>query len=102
MPCHLEPQQLPPANAHIDSGDRLRVVPQKCFPGLRRRRPTADQVFRDRRLSDLKTEHQELAMDSRRTPQRVFLAHPLDQITQAVMDYRPALPYFGISNARNF
>jgi hypothetical protein len=41
-------------------------------------------------------------MDSRRTPQRVFLAHPLDQITQAVMDYRPALPYFGISNARNF
>ena len=41
-------------------------------------------------------------MDSRRTPQRVFLAHPLDQITQAVMDYRPALPYFGISNAKTF
>src|SRR5271156_1783678 len=56
MPCHLEPQQLPPAvaqnhehkqafkghrrdHAHIDGSDCLSVVLEKRLPGLRRRPP---------------------------------------------------------------
>jgi hypothetical protein len=30
-------------------------------------------------------------MDPRRAPQRVFLAHPLDEISQATIDLRPPL-----------
>jgi hypothetical protein len=39
-------------------------------------------------------------MDPGRAPLRIFLAHPLDEITQATIDLRAALLAFGISNAR--
>ena len=108
MPCHLEPQQSPPAVAQnqkreqplkgqgwnhtqINGGDRLRVISKERLPGLRRWRPTPRHVFGYRRLGDLKAKHQEFAMDPRRAPQRVFLAHPLDEISQATIDLRPPL-----------
>src|SRR5665811_1289760 len=117
MPCHLEPQQLSPAvaqnqerkqaikgqrryNAHIDSGDRLRVVSKKCLPALRRRRPTSHHVFRDRRLGNL--EPQELDMDSGRAPLRVLLAHPLAEIAQATIDLRPPCPLSGFPAPEGF
>src|SRR6266511_3685588 len=108
MPCHLEPQQLPPAVAQdqkreqslkgqgrnhkqINGRDRLRVVPQERLPALRRR-PTLHHVFRDRRLGDLKAEHQQLAMNPRCSPPRVFLAHPSDEIAQLSIDFWPPFP----------
>jgi hypothetical protein len=92
MSRHLEPQQLPPAVAQhqkreqslkgqgrnhteINGGDRLRVVSQECLPALRRR-PILHHVFRDCGLGDLKTKHQEFAMDPGRSPLWIFLAHP--------------------------
>ena len=54
-------------------------------------RPTSlDHVLRDARLSDLKAELEQLAMDARRAPQRIFNAHPPDQRAQVRVDLRPA------------
>src|SRR5262249_32703389 len=71
--------------------DRLCVVAEECLPGLRRR-PTPHHVFRDRRLGDLKAEHQQLAVDPRCSPPRVFLAHPSDEIAQLSIDLWPPCP----------
>jgi len=105
--CHLEPQQLPPAVAqyqkreqslkrqgrnHKQYGrDRLRVVAEECLPTLRRR-STLHHVFRDRRLGDVKAEHQQLAMDPRCSPLWVFPAHPSDKIAQLATDLWPSCP----------
>ena len=45
-----------------------------------------DHILRDARLSDLETELEQLAMDARRTPQRIFRAHPPDQCAQIRID----------------
>src|SRR5881296_1035749 len=42
------------------------------------------------RLSDLKAKLEQLAMDARRSPQRIFRAHPPDQRAQIRVDLRPA------------
>src|SRR6266511_825794 len=108
MPCHREPQQLPPAEAQhqkreqslkgqgrnhkqINGRDRLRVVPEECLPALRRR-PTLHHVFRHRRLGDLKAKHQQLAMDPRCSPLWVFLAHLSNEIAQLSIDLWPPCP----------
>src|SRR6266513_4504949 len=112
MSCYLEPQQLPPAvvqnqkreqalkgqgrnHTQVNGGDRLRVVSKKCLPALRRWPPAPHHVFGDRRLGHLKAKHQEFAMDPGRAPQRIFLAHPLDEITQATIDLRAPCPLAG-------
>src|SRR5438132_10972012 len=41
-------------------------------------------------LSDLEAELEQLAMDARRTPQRIFRAYPPDQRAQIHVDLRPA------------
>jgi hypothetical protein len=69
----------------------MRVVAEECLPALRRR-PTPHHVFRDRRLGDLKAEHQQLAMDPRRSPLWVFIAHPSDEIAQLATDLWPPCP----------
>jgi hypothetical protein len=79
-------------NAHIDSGDRLSVILQKSLPSLRQRILTTHHLFRDRRLGDLKAKHQKLAMDPGCAPQRVFPAHPPNQITQTAINLRPPCP----------
>jgi hypothetical protein len=106
MRRYLEPQQLSPAvaqnqerkqeikrqcghNAHIDGSNRFSVILQKSLPALRRRLRRSRNIFRDRRLGHLKAKHQKFAMDPGCTPNRVFSAHPLDQITQAAIDPRP-------------
>src|SRR5262245_41547517 len=108
MARHLEPQHLPPAVAQhqkreqslkrqgrnhkqVNGRDRLRVVAEECLPTLRRR-STPHHVFRDRRLGDLKAEHQQLAMDSRCSPLWVFPAHPSNKIAQLASDLWPPCP----------
>ena len=105
-PRHLEPQQVSPAvpenqegkkkfkiyrwhNAHVDGGNCLTVITEKCLPGPRRRFATPYHVFRHRQLSDFEPEHQQLTVNPGRTPQRVFATHPPDQVTQAPIDFRP-------------
>src|SRR5436309_14133304 len=102
MSCHLEPQQLSPAVAQNQKREQslkaqgrnhtLRVVSKKCLPALRRWPPAPHHVFGDRRLGDRKAKHQEFAMDPGRAPQRVFLAHPLDEVTHATIDLRAPCP----------
>jgi hypothetical protein len=46
--------------------------------------------IRDARLSDLEAELEQLAMDARRTPQRIVSAHPPDQRAQVRVDLGPA------------
>src|SRR5437588_7485461 len=119
MSCYLEPQQLSPAvaqnekrkqalkcqcwnHAQINGGDRLHVVSKECLPALRRRRPTPHHVFGDRRLGDLKAKHQEFAMDPGCAPLRVFLAHPLNEITQATIDLRAPCTLSGFPAPESF
>src|SRR5262245_7094719 len=73
----------------------MRVVAEECLPTLRRR-STLHHVFRDRRLGDLKAEHQQLSMDPRCSPLWVFFAHPSDKIAQLASDLWPpcSLPRF--------
>src|SRR5205823_5373413 len=48
-----------------------------------------DHVLRHARLSDLEAELEQLAMNARRTPQRIFGAHPPDQCAQIRIDLWP-------------
>src|SRR5262245_14821559 len=108
MARHLEPQQLPSAVAQhqkreqslkrqgrnhkqVNGRDRMRVVAEECLPALRRR-SALHHVFRHRRLGNLKAEHQQLAMDPRRSPLWVLLAHPSDEIAQLATDLWPPCP----------
>src|SRR5438874_3450530 len=77
-------------NEQVHGGDVRRVVTQEGAPALGRRSTSLDHVLRDARLSDLKAELEQLAMDARRTPQRIFRAHPPDQRAQVRVDLRPA------------
>jgi len=49
-----------------------------------------DHILRDARLSDLEAKLEQLAMDARRSPQRIFLAHLPDQRAQIRGDLRSA------------
>src|SRR5437667_6920854 len=77
-------------NEQVHGGDVRRVVTQEGAPALGRRSTSLDHVLRDARLSDLKAELEQLAMDARRTPQRIVNAHPPDQGAQVRVDLRPA------------
>src|SRR6266404_8128688 len=78
------------SNEKIHAGDVGCVVTQKGAPSLGRRSTSLDHVFRDARLSDLETELEQLAMDARRSPQRIFRAHPPDQRAQIRANLRSA------------
>src|SRR5436853_2648314 len=54
-------------NEQVHGGDVRRVVTQEGAPALGRRSTSLDHVLRDARLSDLKAELEQLAMDARRT-----------------------------------
>ena len=41
-------------------------------------------------------------MDPERAPQRVFLAHPLDEVTQATIDLRAPCPLSGFPPPESF
>jgi hypothetical protein len=59
---------------------------RKVHPSLGRRSTSLDHVLRHARLSDVEAEFEQLAMDARRTPQRIFRAHPPDQCAQICSD----------------
>ena len=77
-------------NEQVHGGDVRRVVTQEDAPALGRRSTSLDHVLRDARLSELKAELEQLAMDARRTPQRIVNAHPPDQRAQVRVDLGPA------------
>ena len=49
------------------------VVAEKSLPPLRRRTSPSQHVFRNRRLGDIKAELEQLAVNPRRAPKRIFL-----------------------------
>src|SRR5947208_4871624 len=79
-------------NEQVHGGDVRSVVTQEGAPSLGRRSTSLDHV---RRLSDLEAELEYLAMDARRTPQRIVNAHPPDQRAQVRVDVGPASKGFG-------
>ena len=66
---------------HVDGGDADCFVAQEAAPCRRRRSDPSHHVLCDRGLADLDAELQELAVDTRRTPQWVGAVHLPDQIT---------------------
>jgi hypothetical protein len=66
----------------IDRGNGFSVVAKKRKPALGWLRIPRRSFHPagDRSLRDIKTKHQELAMDARRSPGRIFGDHPEDQL----------------------
>src|SRR6476660_7858044 len=58
-----------------------RLVAEKSLPPLRWRTSPSQHVFRNRRLSDIKAELEQLAVNPRRSPKRIFLAHTAHEIS---------------------
>src|SRR5947208_5633614 len=77
-------------NEQVHGGDVRRVVTQEGAPSLGWRSTLLDHVLRDARLSDLEAELEQLAMNARRSPQRIVNAHPPDQRAQVRVDLGPA------------
>src|SRR5262245_3890091 len=77
-------------NEQVHGGDVRCVVTQEGAPALGRRPTSLDHVLRHARLSDVEAEFEQLAMNARRTPQRIFRAHPPDQCAQICGDLWPA------------
>ena len=69
---------------------------KKRPPPLNRWPAALDHVFGDRRLSDLEPELDQFAMDARRSPDRIFHAHLLDQRTKVGVDPGPPSPGTGL------
>jgi hypothetical protein len=59
--------------------------------------PESSVEVRDAGLSGLEAELKQLAMDARRTPQRIFCAHPPDQCAQIRIDLWSASERTGFS-----
>src|SRR4029077_10183572 len=66
------------------------VVAEKGLPPLRRRTSPSQHVFRNRRLGDIKAELEQLAMNPRRAPKRIFLAHTAHELSDFLIDPGPA------------
>ena len=57
---------------------------------LRRRTSPSQHVFRNRRLGDIKAELDQLAVNPRRAPKRIFLAHTAHEISEFLINPGPA------------
>jgi hypothetical protein len=75
-------------NEQVHGGNVRRVVRQKGPPSLAGWPPPFDHVLGDARLRDLKSELEQFAVNARRTPKRIFDAHPPDQDAQLYLDLR--------------
>src|SRR5262245_25218177 len=64
------------------------MIGEKCLPSLRRRRAAPDSILRHSRFRKVETEMAEFRLDPRRSPKRVFERHPLDQLTNLLVDLR--------------
>src|SRR6266849_4062451 len=60
---------------HIDGSDTLGLIAQEATPGRGRRSSPSHHVLRNGGLADLDAELEQLAVDPRRTPERVGSAH---------------------------
>src|SRR5262249_50501370 len=76
-------------NEQIHGSDVRRVVAQEGAPSLTWWPRSLDHVFGHRRLGDLKAELEHLAVNARRSPQRVLNAHPPNQCAQVRVNLRP-------------
>ena len=65
------------------------MVSQEAAPPRGGRSVSLDHILRDAGLSDLKAELAQLAVDARRSPQRIVNAHPSDECAQVRVDLRP-------------
>src|ERR1022692_1586161 len=107
MPGNRKPQQLPPSVAknkkceELPKGNRrnykqanrrdpVSVVVKEGLPCLRWSISPRYHVLRDCRLGDGEAELQKLAVDMRRTPERVLEAHSLDKVAHLFDDLRSA------------
>src|SRR5216683_6176261 len=96
MRCDAKPQNMSPAvphdqqsieqakrdcrhDEHIHRRDAVGMIADKGSPALGRRVSSPDHVFGDAGLADLDAELKQLAMDPRRSPQRIGNAHLADQ-----------------------
>src|SRR5258708_30280139 len=66
---------------------------QEGPPSLAGRPSPFDHVLGDARLRDFKPELKQLAVDTWRTPKRIFDAHPPDQYAQLRFDLRSPSPW---------
>ena len=106
MCCGIDPDQVSAVQPHDDEGleqieangrhneeihrsNVRRVVSQEGAPPLAWRSMPLGHVLGNARLRDLKPKLQQLAMDARRSPQRVLNAHLPDQLPQRRVDLRP-------------
>ena len=105
MPGNRKPQQLPPSVAEnkkceellkgnrrnhkkINRRDPVSVVVKEGLPRLRWSTSPRYHVLRDCRLGDVEAELQKLAVDMRRTPERVLEAHSSDKVAHLFVDLR--------------
>src|SRR5882757_11472132 len=72
------------------------MVTHEGAPPRGGRSASSDHILRDAGLSDLKAELEQLAVDARRSPQRIVNAHPSDQRAQVCVDLRPTSKGVGI------
>src|SRR6478736_3707629 len=66
------------------------VVAEKGLPPLRRRTSPSQHVFRNRRLCDIKAELEQFAVNPRRAPEWIFLAHTAHEISGFLINSGPA------------
>ena len=105
MLCNADPDELPPVQPDDDEGieqvetnardneqvhgsNVRRVVAQEGVPSLTRRSMPLGHVFGHRRLGDVKAKLKKLAVNARRSPQRVRDIHSPDQCAQFRSDLR--------------
>jgi hypothetical protein len=65
----------------VNRDEVARVILEERAPRLRRWSPAAWHVFADTGLRDINAEHEQFAMDSWRSPTRIFAAHLVNQIS---------------------
>src|SRR6202158_49793 len=95
MRCDAKPKNLPPARPHdqqaveqtkrdcrddeqIHRRDAVGMIIEKCFPTLGRRASTPGHILGHARLPDIDAELEKLAVDPRRSPQRIGNAYLAD------------------------
>ena len=72
-PATLECHRLD--HAEINRRYSVRMIAQKCSPGLRWRPTVPDHVLGDRRLGDLEAKLEQFTVDAGHAPQSVLLAY---------------------------
>jgi hypothetical protein len=75
---------------HVDRGDVAHVVAQEAAPGRGGDLRSPRHESPDGGLADFNAEHEQFAMNARRTPDWVGHAHLADQITDLGACLRPA------------